>query len=77
MSTLQTIKEMHPGQALISITAFGRLIGFHPTSIRPMIGRGQVAIETVKIGARRLVPVEAAAAFIDARRQPAKPKQPK
>jgi hypothetical protein len=65
MNPLQLVKDLLPGKANISTAEFGTLIGIKPTSVRPMISRGDLRIPTFKNGRLVRIKIEDAAIFLE------------
>ena len=70
-SNFALLTQLFPGQALLSVEQAARAAGLAPGTLRNEIARGTASLRTTKIGRRRLIPLDALAAYLDALTQPA------
>lgn len=52
----QDLDRLYPGQINLSVEETAKAIGIHQLSIRNLIAQKKLPFQTIKIGARRLVP---------------------
>lgn len=67
-SCLESLRAANPGKAFLGYRELANAISSSPASLRSMISRREIEIDSIKVGRRRLFSVEAIAKFIDSRR---------
>ena len=69
--SLALLTQLFPGQALLSIEQAAHACGQSKGTFYNECARGTFPVATIRIGRRRVVPVEALAAYLDSLTTPA------
>jgi hypothetical protein len=67
---MSILQMTFPGQIALTLEQFCRVTGMTENSVRTLLSRGSLDLETIKPGKRRLIPFGEIAKFLAARTSP-------